>query len=381
MATYPDYVHRTLAEAREDGQWHAHQNDAAALCFDVLALYPDCREASDLVYEIFCDEWTIYQNRKALQRLIDEWDDRPHQQRRRLALSFRYMGSWHHDERVEDAEEAEEREDKDELPLGGPARNVKDVKKLLHEGKMQLLEAYCLGDEECVNFAWPVFMKAIEKARDPKAALWWIARQYADLGFFADAVEVLAELCSRYPGQQSERARRLLAEVRWWRDNAHCIPWIPPAGDGSRYRRIMKQIEPDAPSDEETIQDMRERLKEAGNQPTWQPTISPDLAALVESQLDPSGFKSPKGHKPVVDWSFLDEDFGAGDEPTEFEKRLMKRMPKDMREYTMRQYLHRHPIKPPSTPPCYHPDDELFDTSDVLGDEDDDLGDMDELDD
>lgn len=38
-----------------------------------------------------CDEWLIYNNRVAVQHNIDEWDDRPHQQRRRLALSFRLM--------------------------------------------------------------------------------------------------------------------------------------------------------------------------------------------------------------------------------------------------------------------------------------------------
>ena len=74
MPTYPDYVYQTLARAREDGQWHAAQSDAAALCFDVLAFFPDCKDASDLVFELFCDEWTIYDNRVALQQNIDEWD-------------------------------------------------------------------------------------------------------------------------------------------------------------------------------------------------------------------------------------------------------------------------------------------------------------------
>lgn len=72
-------------QAREQGQWYCGQSDAAALCFDVLALFPDHREASELVSELFCDAWLIYDNRVALQRNIDEWDDRPHQQRRRIA--------------------------------------------------------------------------------------------------------------------------------------------------------------------------------------------------------------------------------------------------------------------------------------------------------
>ncbi|MCS6909461.1 MAG: hypothetical protein NZM11_02670 [Anaerolineales bacterium] len=40
---YPDYVHRLLATAREEGQGYADQY-AAAICSDVLALFPDCEE-------------------------------------------------------------------------------------------------------------------------------------------------------------------------------------------------------------------------------------------------------------------------------------------------------------------------------------------------
>jgi len=45
MPACPDYVYQTLARARDEGQWYAAQPDAAALCFDVLALFPDCTEA------------------------------------------------------------------------------------------------------------------------------------------------------------------------------------------------------------------------------------------------------------------------------------------------------------------------------------------------
>ena len=89
MTAYPDYVYKNLARARDEGQWYCGQSDAAALCFDILALFPDCDEAKELVYELFCDEWTIYDNRVALQRMIDEWDDRSWQHRRRLAFWWR----------------------------------------------------------------------------------------------------------------------------------------------------------------------------------------------------------------------------------------------------------------------------------------------------
>jgi hypothetical protein len=50
---------------------------------------------------------------------------------------------------------------------GGP----KDVRKILEDGKMELLGAYCLGDEECTDYAWVIFADAIHKAKDPQKTL------------------------------------------------------------------------------------------------------------------------------------------------------------------------------------------------------------------
>jgi hypothetical protein len=370
MPADPAYVRRLLDEARTEGQWHAYQPDAAAKCFEVLALLPDHREAAELVYEIFCDEWLIYDNRVAVQRNIDEWDDRPHQQRRRLALSFRFMSRWRgwdQERRLADRE--------------GPA----DVRKLLDEGRGQLLEAYCLGDEECVDFAWPYFTQAIEKAKDPRATLLWVGKQYADLGFFADAVEVLAELVSRY---QDEDARRLLAEVRWWRDNAYRIPWIPPAGDGSRYRRMMAHIDPTAPSDEELIQHFREEAEKRGKPPRPRPSIDPALAALIHDSLPPKD-ASAAATKPLVDWSFLDRDDGQPGEPPDWLKKQLKHFPREMAEEMYRDRRWTRQIAPPKNPPRYNPDEPPFDPAafmaeiegelDDAWEEDEDEGDDDEI--
>ena len=117
---------------------------------------------------------------------------------------------------------------------------------------------YCLGDEECTDYAWRLFRQAIQKTNDPYHMLLWVGKTYADLGFFADACEVLLELCSRFDNAD---ARRLLAEVRWWRDNAQRIPWIPPAGDGSRNKRMMHFIDPNAPTDAEVIRFMRQKTR------------------------------------------------------------------------------------------------------------------------
>ena len=358
MSDYPDYVHQLLKQARHEGQWYCGQPDAAALCFDVLALFPDCREASDLVYELFSDEWLIYDNRNAVQQNIDEWDDRPHQQRRRLALSFRFMSRWVGWEREYTRGYKRER-------TGPP-----DVAPLLREGKGLLLEAYCLGDEECTDYAWTPFMQAIEQTNDPYHARLSIGKLYGDLGFFADSCELLLELCSRFDNAD---ARRLLVEVRWWRDHAHQIPWIPPSGDGTRYRRMMQFIDPNAPSHEEVIRGMREKMAEHRGAPKWEPVIAPELAALFAEAVPPQRDTSEGG--TLVDWSFLDKDDGQPGELPQWAKKQMRFLPEHADDIAQ---MHRwtRPIKPPSTPPRRDPNEPPFHPPDLLVDD----SDLDELD-
>ena len=363
MPAYPDYIPKLIAQARDEGQWYCGQPDAAALCFDALALFPECQEASDLVYDLFCDEWTIYDNRIAIHRNIDEWDDRPHQQRRRLALSFRFMSRW-------DGWDREYLKGYN-LERTGP----KDVRAILHRGEMELLEAYCLGDEECTDFAWPKFMEAIEKTNDPYHALLWVGKKYADLGFFTDAVEVLLDLCTRYT---EPSPRRLLAEVRWWRDNAHRLPWIPPAGDGSRHKRMMQSIDPTAPTEEEYIQMIRARRAEHKKLPDWKPVIDPGLAKLFGDAL-PLEQRPPA--KTIVDWSFLDRDDGKPGELPTWVKKDMKRLPEHADDIA-KMHLWTRPIEPPRTPPRYDPNEPPFDPSAFLNaDIDPDFDDADDDDD
>jgi len=352
MPTYPEYVYKTLTRARDVGQWYCGQSDAASLCFDVLALFPNCKEASDLVYELFYDEWTIYDNRVAVQQNIDEWDDRPWQQRRRLALSYRFMSRWDGKYEIK-------------MDRGGP----KDVRKILEDGKMELLGAYCLGDEECTDYAWTIFADAIQKAKDPRATLHWIGWQYADLGFFADAAEALGELCSRF---QDDKARRLLAEVVWWRDNAHRIPWIPPAGDGSRYDRMMESIDPTAPTTAETIQrESNENQKE--RIAPYRPSMDKQLANLFNQSI-PNEKNLPA--TSVVDWSFLDWDDGQPGELPDWAKRQIKRLErlkddddvsKEMIEDMIRMHKWSRNIPPPTAPKKHDPDEPRFDPSEFFG--------------
>ncbi len=345
MPAYPDYVHQTLARARDIGQWYCGQADAAALCFDVLALFPDCEEAQELVYQLFCDKWTIYDNRVAIQQNIDEWDDRPWQQRRRLALSYGFMSRW------------EGKYDIRKMERSSSA----DVKKILDDGKMELLGAYCLGDEECTDYAWSIFADALNKAKDPHMTLFWIGKQYADLGFFADAAEALGELYSRF---NDADARRLLAEIIWWRDNADRIPWIPPEGDGSRYDRLMKSIDPSAPKTNDYVREVRNENQRERITP-YRPSIDNQLASLFNQSIpDKKDLPAPS----IVDWSFLDQDDGQPGEPADWVKKQMHMYEKwkdelhqEILEHLKQSHRWTRNITLPSTLKRYDPNEPPFD--------------------
>ena len=343
------YVQRLLERARYEGQWYCRQPDAAALCFDVLSAFPSHHEAADLVYELFCDEWLIYDNRNAIQQNIDEWDDRPWQQRRRWALSFRFMSRWEalYGDRVAVASR------------DGPP----DVADLLREGKMQLLHTYCLGDEQGANYAWPLFEDAFRRTKDRHSALMWVGRLYADLGFFADSSEVLNELCHRY---LDEPARRLWVEVAWWRDNAHRLPWLPPSGDGSRYQHMMEYIHPRSTEPEMSEETVHLETR-------WAPSISPELDALFSAAMADVQIP-PAVHKVLVDWRFLDLDDGLPGELPEWARKMLRRFPGHIPEDMVHRYRWSRPIAAPTTPPRRPPHEPPFNPGDLLepDDEDDD---------
>jgi hypothetical protein len=231
---YPDYVQKMLEEAVQllTDEDDPGPCEAAAVCFDILALFPEHEDAQQFIQRAYRDGSLIRDNRRALSRLIDEWDDRPWQQHRRLALSFGYVSRWEEKYREDEEGFEDERE--------GPA----DVKTYLHTGHLQLLEDYLGGQAKGAEGAWQIFQEAIRLSQDPHATMFWVAKEYARQGYFAESVDVLEELLSRYPDDQS--ARRFWVEVRWWRDNQDRIPWIPPAGDGSRFRRMIMERDPDA---------------------------------------------------------------------------------------------------------------------------------------
>jgi tetratricopeptide (TPR) repeat protein len=239
MSEYPAYIEKILTEARlllEEDDFS--EPDAAALCFDVLALFPECQEASDLILEAFRAPDLIRENRKALGRVIDEWDDRPWQQRRRLARSYGYMSRWEGQYRKYD-----ETVDPEDLCPS-------DVKTILEEGEHQLIQDYLLGQSQGREMAWPIFQEAIKRTANPAVATFWVAQTYAEQGYFAESVSLFEELLAQYPKHVD--ARRLGAEVRWWRDHQEQIPWLPTYSDenGRLWQQTMRETDEDFAANE-----------------------------------------------------------------------------------------------------------------------------------
>ena len=341
MDNYPAYVHRMLNQARalidEDD---ITGPEAAAICFDVLALFPDCQEAADLVLEAFNDPWLIRENRRALSRLIDEWDDRPWQQRRRLACSFNYTSCWEGQYR-----EWDENVNPEEVCPS-------DVKAMLQEGEQQLIQDYLLGERRGAEAAWAIFQEAIKLTYHPRAAMLWVGDLYARQGYFAESVDVLEQLLAEFP--KDAEARRLWAEARWWRDHQDQIPWIPPAGPGNgrRWRRIMQQTDPEfARHEADYLRPLPYTPPDKSRLPdnfALPPFVSPDLIARVEEALQNT--PPPSTPNSPVDWSYLDKletgDADIADFPAWAQYMLLEIDDPEERQYLIRFFL-EHFSNPP----------------------------------
>ncbi len=107
-----------------------------------------------------------------------------------------------------------------------------------------------------------------------------------------------------------EAARRLWAEVRWWRDHQQHMPWLPPVGaeDGQRYRRLMSRMDSDFAADPEAHMalppyvppDSRQLPPDFEASLSLPPELEGELAALLgEMPLEAGG-------ETAVDWRYLD---------------------------------------------------------------------------
>ena len=338
---YPEYVSRLLAQARallaEDDYG---QLDAAALCFDVLAHFPELLEAAELVLEAFSNPWLIRDNRKAIGRHINEWDDRAWQQRRRLALSFRFTSQWDgHHWQFDDAVVMD-----DVIP--------DDVREVLEEGRSQLLQDYLLGQSRGSEMAWQIFQEAVKRTTRPELALLWVGHIYADQGYFAESVDILEMLLAQFP--RSRDGRRLWAEVRWWRDYQDRIPWIPPrvSTNGRRYRQMMAQVDPDFAADPDAydspVAHIPPNLENLPDDFELPAPVQQGLIAKVEEVL--AGLSDSVRGDTAVDWSYLDK-LETGDIDTsqfpEWAQYLLLEIDDLQQELFLKQYLLSYLSNPP----------------------------------
>ena len=198
---------RTIARLIEQAEHYIDHHDwdeAAVRCYRILALDPDNANAQNKLRLIYLQHDLVDDMRSAVQRLSDPDDASPHQHRRRLAFSYRVLSRW----------EGWLEDDVEQTPVD----ELEEVAQILNA-------AYLHGDDRDLLQAWNGYVQACAKyPRERQAVQWWMAKQYAQHGFFADAAEVLTEMLGRYP--ENPDARYVLAEMRWWRDHADCIAWL-----------------------------------------------------------------------------------------------------------------------------------------------------------
>jgi hypothetical protein len=183
---------------------HRDWDEAAVRCYQILALDPENSEAQQKLRLIYLQRDLVEDMRSVVMRLSDPSDASPHQYRRRLAFSYRVLSRW----------EGWLQDDQEQTPVDA----LEEVAQILNA-------AYLHGDDEALLDAWTGYVDACARHNGRRHEIqWWMAKQYAQRGFFADAAEVLTELIGRCPADHD--ARYVLAEMRWWRDHADCIAWL-----------------------------------------------------------------------------------------------------------------------------------------------------------
>jgi hypothetical protein len=183
---------------------HRDWDEAAVRCYQVLALDYDNVEAQTKLRLIYLQRDLVNDMRNAVRHLGDPRDASPHQYRRRLAFSYKVLSRW--DGWLQDDQEQT------------PVDQLEEVAQILNG-------AYLHGDDRQLLDAWNGYVEACKRHNGRRREIqWWMAKQYGQRGFFADAAEVLTELI--WQGPDDTDARYLLAEMRWWRDHADCIAWL-----------------------------------------------------------------------------------------------------------------------------------------------------------
>ncbi len=338
---YPNYVRHLLNQARQMSTDQTIEvKDTLRICIEILALYPDYQEAADLVLEIFSEPRLIYENRQALCVDIEEWDDRPHQFRARLAKSFHLMCCWsghqsqHEQIRWQD------------ISISS------DVAQIIDVAMQFLYQDAFTGDSSGQDVAWYLFRRAVDQTDQRANVLLKIAYQYACAGYFAEAAELLHEMLAEHG--ELDDALRLWAEVSWWRDHQYQIPWIPPyfPGNGRRWQRIHERLNPEQANLPKTTKlnrivdpEVESLSKKFQTPPSINLEVIHQINSLpVELDLQPSN---------LVDWEYLekleDDSLCLSDFP-EWAQYLIKDIDDPTEEIQFINYLLRLLSNPTNNP-------------------------------
>ncbi len=183
---------------------HHDWDEAAVRCYRILALDGSNREAQQKLRQIYLQRELVEDMRTAVSRLSNPDDASPHLYRRRLAFSYKVLSRW----------DGWLKDDSEQTPVD----ELEEVAHILNT-------AYLYGDDSKLLEVWNRYVESCQRYPQHRPAIqWWMAKQYAQHGFFADAAEVLTEMLGRGPDDYD--ARYVLAEMRWWRDHAGCIAWV-----------------------------------------------------------------------------------------------------------------------------------------------------------
>ena len=205
MQTTGEQVRQLIRQA-EQHMDREEWDEVAELCYQVLALDPDNRNAENKLRLVYLRKDLLRDMERQMFRMFDPEDDRPHQRRHKLGFSYACLSPW---------------EGWLELDWDQPPAEVAET---LEAGRLRLIADYLMGEEGAYAAARAAFDQALAAADDKAAILWWLGKIYAHHGYFAEAVETLELMAD--PGPLSPEARRLYGEARWWRDNDCYICWV-----------------------------------------------------------------------------------------------------------------------------------------------------------
>jgi tetratricopeptide (TPR) repeat protein len=197
-----DQVNDILEE--DEADW----DKAAERAYDALTIDPTYGRAANAILRCYLTHATLDDMHHLLLKLFHPEDEAPNESHRVRAYSYRILS--HADLWAEWDEN---------IPP-----EIKDVAESMEQGRAAIHRTYFSGGKADYRKAKEAFAIALDRAHDRAAVMWYLARLYADKGFFADSAALLGALLSG--GSINPHVQRLYAEMLWWREQSRWLPWV-----------------------------------------------------------------------------------------------------------------------------------------------------------